>query len=1113
MLVKLPGVAIAALLVCFSAVAAVVAQEPSQTAESMSLKGQLVALLKAGKFADAVPLAEALLRQIEKDKGQSSVESGTIAYTLAWLYQLTGRLAKAESLYVRAKEIFEKAYGTESRDTAEVTYRLGTLYLEMEDYSKAEPLLRLAFETRRRLIGMEHLDTVESEEALARAYLKLQLTSKAEPLFLKALEVRKKLGWTEDSDFIATLNDLAILYVWTGVYTKAASLFDAILESATKLNGLDSLDAATIQTNIGSLYAITGDFEQAKARFESALNIIKRRGETNAPIAAEASKGLGKVLLDVGRFAEAEEMLKAALRISQECYGAEGLGTATFLHLLGHFYQDTGNYSEAEHLYKHALTIDQSHLPADHPSIIRELNDLGLLYEKTGNLQAAESVLGEAVQAERTSSRGNDELAGYTFTNAELLMGGLGKNDEAEALAYRALEIFERVFGSQHPTTARAAENLAVAYQRLAKYTEAEPLIEQALAVFRERYGDSHPTTLHAMQSLAWLEIDAKHSERAEPLVGPSAKAEDEVFGRMLAFMSEQQRLAYQDTINPYSLPAALPGAVDRLGAAILRYKGIVLDSIIDDRATAEALPGEAGRDLLAGLAVAKRQYGQLLLATTAKAADLNHEGVALEQRIEETENKIAALANRTGSVRRGFACSVKEVANCLPKDAVLVEYIMYVHYIGQTQFDRWYGAAVVTSSGELRWVPLGDAGEIDRLIDGSKGQDGYKQLVRASDKADEAGLTSCLTRLYQLIWEPIANVISPDVHRVICSPDSELNFVSFATLLTPQSHFLAEDDDIQYVASGRDLLRETAAATNADVVILANPSFDCSLAKEPSNARQGSGISETRGGFRGQEMEEVSELDFDPIEGTGMEAKELESEFRKLGWNVQKPLLGQEATKQALFKVRSPYILHLATHGFFVKEDKPREPAQELQSVSLGRPDVTASKFFSNPLHRSGLALAGAETTVNDWRQGRVIDHDEDGILTAEDVSTLDLRSTWLVTLSACDTGSGEAKAGEGVLGLRRGFIEAGAQNLLMSLWPIDDRATVPIMTEFYQAANAIGKAPQALAHTQRDWLVSIRDGKGPQFERVKNLIQGSRLRAAVQIAGPFIMTSQGKP
>src|SRR5262249_55657389 len=116
---------------------------------------------------------------------------------------------------------------------------------------------------------------------------------------------------------------------------------------------------------------------------------------------------------------------------------------------------------------------------------------------------------------------------------------------------------------------------------------------------------------------------------------------------------------------------------------------------------------------------------------------------------------------------------------------------------------------------------------------------------------------------------------------------------------------------------------------------------------------------------------------------------------------------------------------------------------------------------------------------------------------VTAAEAGELKLAGTWLVALSACDTGTGAARAGEGVLGLRRGFLQAGAQNLLLTLWPVADEATAELMREFYESALRSGNAPQALVAVQRDWLIRLRAERG--------------LTQAVTIAGPFILSSQG--
>src|SRR5260370_30628514 len=176
---------------------------------------------------------------------------------------------------------------------------------------------------------------------------------------------------------------------------------------------------------------------------------------------------------------------------------------------------------------------------------------------------------------------------------------------------------------------------------------------------------------------------------------------------------------------------------------------------------------------------------------------------------------------------------------------------------------------------------------------------------------------------------------------------------------------------------------------------------------------------------------------------------------FKSWRWETT-DLTGAKATKAALLHIQSSYILHMATHGFFEPVGSSDREFEQLQTMN-GNQNVLKSKFFENPMHRSGLALAGAQATINAWRRGGVPPTENDGILTAEDVSTLNLKGTWLVTLSACNTGSGEAKAGEGVMGLRRGFIEAGAKNLLMTLWPISDEATVQIMSNFYGCAHQL--------------------------------------------------------
>jgi CHAT domain-containing protein len=139
--------------------------------------------------------------------------------------------------------------------------------------------------------------------------------------------------------------------------------------------------------------------------------------------------------------------------------------------------------------------------------------------------------------------------------------------------------------------------------------------------------------------------------------------------------------------------------------------------------------------------------------------------------------------------------------------------------------------------------------------------------------------------------------------------------------------------------------------------------------------------------------------------------------------------LTGTAATEAALKQTEAPRVLHIATHGFFLSE-----------------PAASASPSPQNPLLRSGLALANANSHANSNANG------DDGILTALEASGLNLWGTKLVALSACDTGLGEVKTGEGVYGLRRAFVMAGADSLLMSLWSVSDYSTRRLMTDYYK-------------------------------------------------------------
>ena len=243
----------------------------------------------------------------------------------------------------------------------------------------------------------------------------------------------------------------------------------------------------------------------------------------------------------------------------------------------------------------------------------------------------------------------------------------------------------------------------------------------------------------------------------------------------------------------------------------------------------------------------------------------------------------------------------------------------------------------------------------------------------------------------------------------------------------------------MSYLTGGRDLLSFGTQPTEhaAPPLIMGAPAFNLDLGPGDPGGRRSPRASALR-----DELARTGR--FCDLAGTLVESTRIAA---LLGVEA---VTGCDALKSYITSARSPVVLHLATHGFFLHEPAP--PADnEAPETSLHSIDQLQrlARQVEDPMIRSGVALAGAET----WRQcTTTMDDAENGILTAEEIAYLDLRRTALVVLSACDTGLGDIRLGEGVLGLRRAFHIAGAHTIVMSLWKVHDWATSELMGTFYE-------------------------------------------------------------
>jgi tetratricopeptide (TPR) repeat protein len=994
----------------------------------------------AGEFAKAEPLYQRALGIYEKNLGPDHPITGSTLSSLAYLYLNMGEYKKAEPIAERASSVCDKGFGPENPKTAAALSIQSEVYRELGKREKAILICDRALKIREKILGPDHPDTAESVNNRALLYYLAGDFEHAEPFFKRALQISEK-SLPPDHIFVTgSLNNLAFLYWTRGEYAKSEPLYVRVLAIREKSLGPDDPNVAISLDNLAGLYGDTGDFEKAERLFRRALEIREKSLGPDAADTGNSVMNTATFYLQIADYTKAVPLLERALRIYEKAVGPDHELTATAVSNLAIARQKTGAYTEAEPLFARALQIREKANGPEHAETGKALNNLAMLYRD------------------------------------------LGQNEKAKPLLERALKIREKTLGPDHWLTAQSLSNQALLFEDAGDFAAAEPLPQRALKINTRALGQNHETTGVDLERLAQLKIEQGKLKEAHEFAVQAARAQQKHLSDVLSFTSERQRLAFQQTTKPYKLFGTLGSARD-LAETVLRQKGVVLDSLLEDRLVAEASADPKQREIIQQLALAKERMTQLVIEIPSDSSAEAHrqreqEKEKLSGQIEQLEGNLARLTAGLGRGRRALSVTVEQVKAALPKQAALVELVRYGHYVGKSKEEARYGAVVIAGTREPQWVSLGSADEIEKNVRL------YKKSVR--EKTDDATMSTLLRALHDQVWAPIEKILPNDSKTIIVSPDSELSFISFATLLMADNRFLSEKYSIRYVASGRDLLRETKPEPSPTTTmrIFANPDFAGGTgapAQQNTNAVA----------LRSVETRDLENLSLPNLPGTEKESAALEARAKQSGWQPE-VILGANATEAELRKTNSPRILHLATHGFFL----PEKRAAVLPNTR-STTEVYKGKLV-NPMQRSGLALTGAQGTFQSWMRGEVPDPENDGIVTAEEVGGLKLDGTWLVALSACDTGSGEAKAGEGVMGLRRGFIQSGSRNLLMTLWPISDETTVQIMTDFYDTAFKTNDAPQALADAQRDWLVKLRKEKG--------------LLAAVRLAGPFIMSSQGR-
>jgi CHAT domain-containing protein/Tfp pilus assembly protein PilF len=896
-------------------------------------------------------------------------------------------------------------------------------------YGEAIDLAEEALAIYRQQLGNNHPDVATGLNNLAALYRAQSRYIEAEPLYLEALAIyRQQLGNNHPS-VANSLNSLALLYRNQGRYGEAEPLFQNSLAIYRQQLGDNHPSVANSLNSLALLYRDQGRYGEAEPLFQNSLAIYRQQLGDNHPSVANSLNSLALLYRDQGRYGEAEPLYLEALSIRQQQLGDLHPDVALSLNNLAVLYRDQGRYSEAESLFQEALDIHRRRFGDTHPEVAQSLNNLAVLYQDQGRDREAESLYLEALSIRREQLGDTHPSIATSLNNLALLYLNQSRYSEAESLFQEALDIRRQQLGENHPDVAQSLNNLAGLYQDQGRYIEAESLFQDALDMRRQQLGENHPDVAQSLNNLAGIYWAQEQLQATLTILSQGIAIEESILNRNLIGGNDTNKRNYLATVSgttdaTISLSLnALPTDLEAIQLAfstLLQRKGRVLD--IFTNLLNQVRNDPVALTLLDELSAVNARLSVLHNAPPDNPAEQDTYQVQLgelQQRSRELNDELSRFS--TDFAALAASPTVHEIASALPDDTALIEFIRYrpvapIAPIQKRYGSHHYAAYILRDDGTLHGIDLGAAADIDTAVE--------RLAADLSTAGTPIGqVKQSAQALDALVMAPVRELLG-DTTTVFLSPDGNLNLIPFEALVDESGDYLVETYQFRYLTSGRDLLRlDLNPASDNPPLLVGNPTY----------GRPGELIAQSR-------AIDFENRIFPALPGTGREVEAISAQ-------LPDALVFSEtnATEAVIKEHPQPGILHIATHGFF-----------------------EASQDSPNPLLQSGLILAGA--ALEDRQSGP----EQDGILTALEVTGLDLRGTQLVVLSACETGVGELAAGEGVYGLRRALVLAGSHSQVISLWKVDDTATQELMVAYYDRLLSGMPRDAALRETQLAFLNS---------------------------------------
>lgn len=817
--------------------------------------------------------------------------------------------------------------------------------------------------------------------------------------------------------------------VWyaNGKFAMAERKFTAAKEAYESAGLTEDVGYIKTLSNQGLLYSTMGRFTQAEGFTAEALQLRKDKfGEGNIGVAASLNN-YGVLKYNQARYNEAEKDFDAVLNVLKNNNMQSSMQYAIALNNQAMLFQAVGRFEEAVKVLNEAITVAEKMQGSKSDNHLKFISNLALLYQQMGKYTEAETIY---LGMEKRLGKTNPDYASMLNNQAALYMV-MGKEDKVEELLKKSSAIYKSSFGEQNPAYAKSISDLGNFYRIKERYAEADPLLEKALAVRELTLGRNHPLYAQSQEDLAILFWKRNSWDKAFMMYRDVMDKSLEFINNYFPPMSEAEKTKYWDVLSPrfqrfYNFATEASIHNEHVVNALFDYriatKALLLNSTNKvKQAILSSKDGLLIKDYLTWLD--QKETLARLYAYSKDELKLQKINLDSMQRAANTMER--KLSERSTDFTAGYNAqkiSYTQIKNVLSETEAVVEIIRLQEYKQQFTKEAKYLALILTKAAEEpKLIVLDNGAQLDTR---------YAKFYRNAIQQRIADEYS-----YDQYWSRIEPALTGK-KLIYISPDGAYNQLNLNTLKKPDGDYVINRYDLVIVGNSKDLLAiksRKAKTIKKNATLLGFPDYGGgSIAALPGTKVEIDGIS-----------------------------KVLKASAYQVTMFTQKT-----ATESNVKAIKSPAIVHIATHGYFLAD-------VDDQGSAFG---VNMENANNNPLLRSGLMLAGASSTVSGARMPNLASNDN-GILTAYEAMNLNLQGTDLVVLSACETGLGDVKAGEGVYGLQRAFQVAGADALIMSLWKVDDAATQMLMTSFFTNWIKLGNKQKAFKQAQLQLMTKYKE------------------------------------